>query len=165
VAIHYMPEGLDVAPNGLDGIVNQMSVTWRDGTVTVEDAASVAAYGPRGRQLDTQATTASQAQSAGEWIIANYAQPRSRVRGAVASKGTFTDRHDKVQALRIGDRVTFRIHLQKVGTATTSTLFVDGVAHVCQGTEWRTSFRFAPGHTFTPWVWGTSAWGTTKFWG
>jgi hypothetical protein len=165
VAIHYMPEGLDVAPNGLDGIVNQVSVTWRDGTVTVEDAASVAAYGPRGRQLDTQATTAAQAESAGEWILANYAQPRSRVRGAVASKGTFADRHDEVQDLRIGDRVTFRLHPQKVGTATTSTLFIDGASNVCQGPEWRTSFRYAPGYTFTPWIWGTSAWNTTAFWG
>jgi hypothetical protein len=165
VSIRYMPEGLEVAPNGLDGIINQVTVTWTGGEVIVEDTTSVAAYGPRARQLDTTATTPHQARSVGEWVTANYAQPRSRVRGATASKGTFADRHDKVQDLRIGDRVTFRVHPQKLGTATTSTLFVDGVSHVCAGPEWRTSFRFAPGHTFQPWVWGTSAWNTTKFWG
>jgi hypothetical protein len=164
VSIRYMPEGLEVAPNALDGIVNQVTVTWAGGEVIVEDTASVTAYGPRGRQVDTTATTAHQARSTGEWIIANYAQPRSRVRGAVASKGTFADRHDRVQRLRIDDRVTFRVHPQKLGAATTSTLFVDGVSHVCAGPEWRTSFRFAPGHTFTPWVWGTSQWGSNP-WG
>lgn len=165
IAIHYMPDGLEVAPNGLDGIVNQVTVTWRDGSLTVEDTASITSFGPRSLQLDTQATTAGQARSAGEWVVANYAQPRSRIRGATASAGTFQQRHDEVQDLRIHDKVTFRIHPSKVGAATTATLFVDGVSHSCRVGEWRTSFRFSPDNTFIPWIWGTSAWGTTAFWG
>ena len=163
--IWYSPDGLDIAPNGLNGIVNQATVRWRDGEVTVSDAASIAAYGARERTIDTDGTTPGHARSVGEWVVAQNSQPRSRVRGCVAAARTFGARHDDVHDLRIGDKVTFRVLPLGVGAATTVTLFVDGIDHSADGVEWQTAFRFAQDQTFTPWLWGTGLWGTTTLWG
>lgn len=164
-AVRYPPEGLDIAPNGRDSIINQVTVVWAGGKIVVEDDVSIAAYGARARTVDTAATTAAQARSAGEWVIAQHATPRSRVKGVTASARTTSARDDDVQALRLDDRVTFRVHPLKVGAPTTVDVFVDGVTNRVSGVEWVTSFRFAPADTFVPWIWGTSAWGETTTWG
>jgi hypothetical protein len=159
-------DDLDIAPNGLDGIINQVAVTWRDGTITVEDPDSIARYGYRTRQIDTQATSAAQARSAGEWVLARFSQPRSRLRGLQALGRTRLNRSDLVQALRLDDRVTVRVRPAQVGTANVTALYVDGVTNtVDRSIEWHTSFRFAQGESFTPWIWGTSAWGVDNYWG
>lgn len=164
-AVRFERDSLDVVPNGIEGMVNQVSVTWRDGTEHVSDDASVKLYGPQGRDITTQATTAAHARSAGEWIVANYAQPRSRVRGfdvdpAAASRG-WAAVHD----LTIGDLVSSRIHPQEVGTAIAKDLFIEGATHRVRGKRWRTTYRTSADHTFTPWIWGTSAWGVDNYWG
>jgi hypothetical protein len=163
--VRYPAEGLEVAPNGLDGIINQVTVTWRDGEVLVEDTTSIGAYGPRTRQIETQATTATQARSAGEWVVSRYAQPRSRIRGCTASARHTQQRDDRVQRTRVDDRVTFKIQPLHTGTVTTTDLYIDGISHSAHGVEWSTGFRFAQAETFTPWIWGTSAWNTTAYWG
>jgi hypothetical protein len=165
VAVRYPPEGLDVASNGLDGIINQATVTWRGGDITVTDATSVAAYGPRQRTIETVATTVAQARSVGEWVLARYKNPRSRIRGCVASARHTGQRHDKVQDLKIHDRVTFQVQPLHTGTVTSVPLYVDGVSHAARGLEWETSFRFAQDETFTPWIWGTSEWDNDTYWG
>lgn len=163
--IRYSPVGLDIAPNGLDGIVNQATVRWRDGEITISDAASIAAYGVRARTVDTAGTTPSHARSVGEWVVAQNKEPRSRVKGCVAADRTFGARNDDVHDLQLGDKVTFRVLPIGVGAPTTVTLFVDGIEHSADGVEWSTGFRFAQDQTFTPWLWGTGLWGTTALWG
>jgi hypothetical protein len=163
--IRYPAEGFDLASNGLDGIVNQASVSWAGGEVTVDDLTSIAAYGPRPRTVETIAITPGQARSTAEWLIARYKNPRSRIRGCIASDRSTRHRNDDVQALRVDDRVTFKVQPGKIGTQTSVDLFVDGISHHATGVEWETAFRFAPVDTFTPWVWGTGAWGTTAYWG
>jgi hypothetical protein len=163
--VRYPADGLDVASNGLDGIVNQVTVSWADGDVTVEDSTSINANGPRQRNVETVATTPSQARSAGEWLLSRYKNPRSRVRGCTASARSTFDRDDRVQALRVDDRVTFEITPGKVGSETSADLFIDGATHRAHGTVWETSFRFAPADTFTPWVWGVSEWDVDAYWG
>jgi hypothetical protein len=163
--IKYAADGLEVASNGLDGIVNQATVSWVGGEVTVEDSASIGMYGPRQRNVETVASTPSQGRSAGEWLISRYKDPRSRVRGCTASARSTFDRDDRVQALRVDDRVTFEITPGKVGSETSADMFVDGVTHRAQGTVWETAFRFAPVDTFTPWIWGTSEWDVDTHWG
>jgi hypothetical protein len=163
--VRYTPDGLEVASNGLDGIVNQVTATWMSGEVMVDDMTSIAAYGPRTRQLETVATNANQVRSAAEWIVTRYAQPRSRIRGATATDRLMRTRNDKVQDLKIDDRVTVRVRPLNIGTATNVALYVDGVSHTASGVEWETTFRFAQAETFTPWIWGTGAWGTTAYWG
>lgn len=162
--IKYPAEGLDISPNGPDGIVNQATVKWVDGEVTYESALSVLGYGPRPRDIETVATTPHQARSVAEWLVTRYAGLRSRIRG-VATKGVIANRNDLVQALRIDDRVTFRVQPLHIGTAITVNLFVDGITNHAHGLEWETSFNFAQVDTFIPWIWGTSAWGQTTVWG
>ena len=83
--IRYSPDGLDIAPNGLDSIVNQVSATWASGEVTISDITSINAYGPRTRTLQTVATTAAAARSAAEWVVARRKDPSSRIRGCAAA--------------------------------------------------------------------------------
>jgi hypothetical protein len=158
--------GLQVAPNGIDGIVNQASVKWRDGEVSVEDATSVAAYGPQGRSVTTQATTAGQARSAGEWLVARYKDPRSRVRGITTRPDASANALAAAQDLQVGDRVTYHFHPQGVGSATELDLFVEGIDHSASDGRVRFAiYRLAPVNTFTPWIWGVSDWDTETYWG
>ena len=158
--------GLDVAPNGIDGIVNQAQVKWRDGEESSSDASSVASYGPQGRSVTTQATTATQARSAGDWLVARYAQPRSRVRGIATRPDASATALTAARQLKGGDRVSYRFHPQGVGSATELDLFIEGVDQsVSDGVVRTAVYRLAPVNTFTPWIWGTSAWNTTKYWG
>jgi hypothetical protein len=158
--------GLDVAPNGIDGIVNQASVKWRDGEESVEDSTSVASYGPQGRSVTTQATTATQARSAGEWLVARYAQPRSRVRGITTRPDASANALAAAQDLQVGDRVSYRFHPQGVGSATELDLFVEGIDHaISDGTVRVATYRLAPVNTFVPWIWGTSEWDNETYWG
>lgn len=164
-AIRYPPEGLTISPNGLDGIVNEVTATWGgDGEVIVRDDTSIDAYGPRSRQIDTIGPKAL-AQSAAEWLIHRYKDPRSRVRGVTASRRTTYSRDNNVQARRVDDLVALRVHPLRVGAASTTSLFVDGITNTVDDVTWETSFRFAQADTFDPWVWGTSQWGSTTIWG
>jgi hypothetical protein len=166
VAVMRVERGdLDVAPNGTDSIINQVTARWRDGEETVEDPVSVAAYGPRPRQIDTEATTAGQARSSAEWLVARYAQPRSRIRGLGVRPGAARRGLRTVHALEIHDRVSHRLHPQQVGSATITSLFVEGVRHEVDDIDWRARYRLSPVETFTPWIWGTSEWDTETYWG
>jgi hypothetical protein len=165
-AVRVERSGLVVTPNGIDGVVNQVQVTWRDGQETVEDSASVARYGPQQRTITTQATTAAQARSAGEWLVANYAQPRSRVRGITTNPGASVNALTAARDLQVGDRVTYRSHPQAVGSPTEIDLFVEGIEHsMSDGTHRTAVYKLAPVHTFTPWTWGVSEWGVDNYWG
>jgi hypothetical protein len=156
---------LDVAPNGTDSIINQVTARWRDGEETVEDPASVAAYGPRPRQIDTEATTAGQARSSAEWLVARYAQPRSRIRGLGIHPGAARRGLRTIRNLQIHDRVSHRLHPQQVGSATITSLFVEGARHEVDDIDWRTRYRLSPVETFTPWIWGESEWDNDTYWG
>lgn len=163
--IRYPADGLDIASNGREGILNQVTVTWDGGEVVTDDATSIAMYGPRARQVETVAATSPQARSTGEWLLARYRDPRSRIRGVTASRKTAYSRDGLVHGLRIGDRVTFRVRPLHTGTATEVALWVDGIDNEARGVEWTTTFRFAPADTFVPWIWGVSEWGVDNLWG
>lgn len=159
-------DDLELVPSNATDIVNQATVTWRDGSEIVDDTASQASFGPRPRQVDTQATTATQAKSAGEWLVARYAQPKSKVRGVGADASAARIGFRAVRHLRIGDRVTNRIHPQAVGVASTHSLFIEKAAHAVErGVSWHTAWRTSAVDTFTPWIWGTGAWNETTYWG
>ncbi len=165
-AVRVERSGLDVAPNGIDGIVNQADVSWRGGSLSVEDTASVVAFGPRSRTVETQATTANHARSAGEWLVARYTQPRSRVRGLTINAAASANALSAARTLRVGDRVTYRSHPQEVGSAIVIDLFVEGVTHAFSDGKHRTAaYHLAPVNTFVPWIWGTSEWDNETFWG
>ncbi len=156
---------LDLVPSNAADVINQATVTWRDSSEIVDDVASLAAYGPRPRQVDTQATTASQARSAGEWLIARFSQPKSRVQGIGVHASAAPIGFRSARNLRIGDRVTSQLHPQQVGSATTHDLFIEKVAHQVTGVRWRTTWKTSAIDTFTPWIWGVSEWDTDNNWG
>lgn len=166
--IRYPAEGLEVATNGLDGIVNEVTATWgqagQSEQVIVRDDDSIEDYGPRSHQIDTIGPKAL-AQSAAQWLIARYKDPRTRIRAVTASRRTTYSRDDNVQALELHDRVTVRVRPLHTGAATEAELYVDGITNEVQGVTWVTSFRFAQTPGFTPWIWGTSAWGIDTIWG
>ena len=58
--IRYPPEGLDIVPNDIQKVINQVTADLAGGSVTVEDAASILAYRPRSRNIETVATTPGQ---------------------------------------------------------------------------------------------------------
>jgi len=152
-------------PSAAKGIINQVTVTWLGGEETVTDQDSVDRFGPRSRQVDTQATTATQARSVGGWLLTRYSQPRSRTRqigvdASAASLGLRAVRH-----LQIGDRISHRLHPNQVGSADQADLFVEGVSHQVAGVEWHTQWSLSPTDTFEPWRWGISEWGVDTLWG
>jgi hypothetical protein len=165
-AIRVERDGLEIAPNGIDGLINQVTATWAGGEVIVEDASSVVQFGPRPRQLDTAATEPNQARSAAEWVLARYSQPRFRVlklpiNPGAARTGFFAGLHTMIH-----DRISYRSHPQATGRVIGRDYFIDGVEHsVERGLDWQTSYRLAPADTFTPWMWGISAWDTETYWG
>lgn len=159
-------EDLDIAPNGIDSITNQITVTWRGGELVVSDEDSIARYGPRARQLATQATVAAVARSAGEWVIAKYVNPQLRIKQIRIYPGAAVTAFKAALNLMINDRVTYRSHPQMVGSAIESDLYVDGIMHVVErGVDWKTTYRLAQADVFTPWMWDVSAWDTETYWG
>lgn len=157
---------LDLVPNGVNSIVNQVNAGWRSGTEVVSDTSSVSQYGPRPRDVATQSATPQQARSAGEWLVARYAQPRTRIDGVGTFPGADRRGYRAAYHLRVGDRVEVTYHPQEVGTEVTQDLFVEGVEQrVENGVNWYAHYALSPADTFTPWIWDTSLWDQTTYWG
>lgn len=156
----------DLVPNGVNSIVNQANVSWRSGTEVTSDTSSISRYGPRPRDVQTQSTTPQQARSAGEWLVARYAQPRTRIDGVGIFPGGDRSGYRAAYHLQIGDRVQVTYHPQEVGTEVTQDLFVEGVEQrVENGVNWYAHYALSPADTFTPWIWDTSLWDQTTYWG
>lgn len=159
-------DGLDVAPNGIDSITNQVLVSWQGGEVVVEDATSIKRYGQRARQLATQATIANIARNAGEWVIAKYVNPQMRINKLEIFPGAAKTAFKAALNLRIDDRVSYRSHPQMVGSAIETELWIDGITHTVErGVSWRTTYAFAQALAFVPWIWDVSAWDESTYWG
>lgn len=156
----------NLVPNGINSIINQTSVEWRGGTEVVSDTSSISQYGPRPRGLKIQSATVQLARSAGEWLIARYAQPRTRVDGAGIYPGADRRGYRAAYHLQVGDRVEVTYFPQEVGSEVTVDLFVEGVEQrVENGVNWYAHYSLSPADTFTPWIWGTSLWDQTTYWG
>lgn len=132
------PGTLSIEPNGVTSVVNRITVAWSGGEETVEDPASIALYGPRGRSLDSTAATPGQARGLAQWVLARAAAPSTRVRGFGIDPGAAEDSFEVATGTRIGDRVEHRSHPQATGSAITRELTVEGVAHDVTGMSWAT---------------------------
>lgn len=163
-ALHYERGGLEITPNGVDGIVNVAEVTWRGGTEVVSDTTSVDAYGAQSRTLELDSPSARAARSAGGWMVLRYAEPRARVRSfALAPDGD-----ERVLPAALGMRISDRISLARrpleVGDETVSPLFVEGVGHEAgDGVSWSTTVRTSSAQGMgNVWTWdddGSAVWG------
>lgn len=158
--------GVEIAPNGIDGVTNQVTAEWSGGELVASDTTSIQQYGPRARQLKTQATAAAIARSAADWFLAKHSEPRFRVKQLSIYPAAAKTAFKPALNLKIDDRVTYRSHPQMVGDAIETDLFVDGVQHTVErGVDWKTTFQFAQADVFDPWVWGSDAWDVGTYWG
>lgn len=159
-------DDFDLVPNGVNSIINQANVSWRNDTETVVDQDSIDQYGPRPRDVQTTATAPQTARSAGEWLVARYAQPRTRIDGVGLFPGGDRRGYRATYQLQIGDRVEVTYFPQEVGSEVTVDLFVEGIEQrVEHGVNWYAHYSLSPADTFTPWIWGTSLWDQTTYWG
>ena len=163
--LHYERDDLDVDPNSIRSVVNVVKVGWRGGTETVNDAASVAAYGPQSRSIRTDASTPEAAASAGSWLINRYGQPQARVRSFTLRPDADKQLWPSVLAREISDRITVGRQPQSLGAAITNTLIVEGLTHKVDSSHWETTIRTSAASQGDVAIWGTSAWDTTARWG
>lgn len=155
-------------PNGMGSIVNVVDVTWRGGTEQVVDVESRTRYGPRNRSLATEAPTPEAARSAGAWMVARHAQPQSRIRALPLTPGGGQTGLDAVVVgQRISDRVTVRRRPVNVGAPIINELFVEGIRNeMTTGQSWIATYNTSSADGIGEvWIWGTSAWDETTFWG
>jgi hypothetical protein len=162
--LRYERDGLDVEPNGMRSVINRVEVGWQGGTEIV--ASTTSPYGPEIRTIRTEASTPTAAKSAGNWLIARFQDPQTRVRGLEINPGAASALQTTALDLRVGDRVTVVRQPQSVGSATTNVLIVEGVKHrLTNGVRWEASYMFSDADTSQVWIWGTSTWGETTTWG
>lgn len=156
----------DLVPNGVTSIINQTTVSWSGGSEVVSDTTSINQYGPRPRDLSTESSNPQLARSAGEWLIARYSQPRTRVDGVGLFPGAARRGYRATHHLQLGDLVEVTYHPQEVGSEVTVDLFVEGVEQrVENGVNWYAHYALSPAETFTPWIWDESLWDQTTYWG
>lgn len=163
----YRPE-LRVEPNGMASLINTVDVQWQGGTETVDDPASVDAYGANRRSIATDAPNPATAQSAGRWLMAQHSQPQTRVRSLpLTPGGSQTGLRAVVLGQQISDRITVNRNPVNVGDQITNELYVEGIHHEfdADGT-WLTTYNTSNADTAPqPFIWSVSRWGVDTRWG
>ena len=141
--LRYARLGLD--GGNIEQIVNTIEVTPQTGaTVTVQDAASVTAYGRRVESLQSLHTNSSDAGNLGAWRVDRFADP-----SYVVTELEFHPRRAAstmwAQALGrdIGDRVTVVRRPQGVGSAISQERSIEGIEHTITPNNWTTRFFLA----------------------
>jgi len=159
----------DIAPepNAADTIVNTVKVGWQGGTEIVTDDDSIAAYGARSRDIDTEASTPQAARSAGLWLIGRYSQPQARIRRLPLGPGGGQDGLDAiVVAQQVSDRITVERRPQDVGATIENELIVEGIRNEMNlDGSWYATYNTSNADDGEAWIWGLSEWGVTTTWG
>lgn len=159
-------DDLELAPQGI-WIRNRVTVGWLGGSITVEDPDSITAYGPREHSVDTILTTAAQAQSLGELILARFAEPVVRVSSLSLDLAAEPIGWEPVLDLEIGDRVRVVWTPGNVGDPIEVEGLVDGIK-VTAGDGVRTAratLYLSGAYDLELWRWGVSLWGSSTRWG
>lgn len=139
-AVRVEPGSLVVEPNGIRSVTNQVTVRWVDGAETAEDAASVAAYGPRGKTVATVAENSNQALSLAQWACVIHAEPATRISGFGLNPAGDDAGFPVAVDLRPFDLVTFRSQPGATGSVVTRDVLIEGISHRVDGLEWKTTF-------------------------
>ena len=152
-------------PSQGEWIRNRVSVSWVGGSVTVEDPASIDAYGAREHTVDTLLTTAAQARSPAELILARYAEPVPRVSSLSLDLGAEPRGWEPALDLEIGDRVRVVWTPGDVGDPVEVEALVDGIKiEAGDGLAARATLRLSGADDLDLWTWGVSTWGETTRW-
>jgi hypothetical protein len=162
--LKYRPE-IAPEPNSIESVINMVDVQWRGGIETVQDETSRGQYGAQSHTVTTEAPSPVVARSAGFWLLSRYAQPKVRMRSLPINSHNQTY-WPKATDLRVSDRITVIRNPVGIGTAITNVLIVEGITHrMGSDQSWYTTYYLSDADLGDVWIWGTSAWDQTKYWG
>lgn len=144
-------------------IFNEVYVTAGDtgSTVIATDAASIAAYGPRSRQLTIFPADPNQAASHAAYLLSLYKDNGLRIRRLDIALGKDADLWAVVLGAELGDR--FRVIKTLTGDDLDQEVYLEAVTHTIEvGPTWLVSWDLSPASTQTGfWILGTSTLGET----
>lgn len=139
--------GISVDGHTLDTIVNRVTARYQYGTVTVEDTASIDAYGTAQRNLDARMTdNPTVATQTAQSLLDRSSQPKTRI-----TQLDINVRSDTAQALPVvasldlTDDVAVRFTPTGVGDPLWRAVTVQGISHTITSDSWETELYLAPG--------------------
>jgi len=138
--------GVQVDANTVDAIRNIVDGRYKFGTVSAEDSASVAAYGPARESVDlTLIDNPSDARDVVEARLAATKDPRTRVRRLDVNVRADTSMVPTVAALELADDVTVSFTPTGVGDELWRAVRVQGLSHTITLERWDCQLYLAPG--------------------
>lgn len=139
-------DGLELAD---DFLANSVTVNTAQGVgCTYTDTTSVTNYGLRARTVDTFLNSQQAALTRAAIIVKQYANPVLRLRGfTVLPTRNPSVALPAVLATEIGDRITFELQPQKLGTRISTPLNVESVQHTFAPGQWSTVITGSPALT------------------
>jgi len=137
---------IEVDANTVDAIRNSISVIYATDTVTVEDSASVTAYGRAQDILDARLIDNSDtAETIGNVVLAKTKDPRTRVRSLEVNVRTDPTMVPTIAQLELADDVVVAFTPTGVGDELWRAVRVQGVSHRITSSSWVTQLYLAPG--------------------
>lgn len=126
---------------------------------TAEDATSIAAYGRSRYDRTVYAQTTNELKGGAEWVVALYKDPQQRISSLeVLPQSATATLWPAVLSIDIGTRLRVTRTPQKVGSAITQDVFVEGLKHSFQSGKWTTHYDLSPVDPTGFWVWATTKW-------
>lgn len=122
-----------------NGIRNALNMSWSgDTTVNVTNATSIAAYGTKQDNYETQLSTAADTQTLGNLLV-NFGQlPRLVMSAVQVNQALSASQWATVLDLELLDRITVAVP-EKVGTNLTQTQIVQQIEHSITPGDWQTT--------------------------
>lgn len=136
------------AAYGSEELRNRVTVSrLNGGTVTSEDATSIAAYGAIDYEIrDSLLADDTQAQDLADLIVTRYAEPLLRIDAVeVVTNGLTTAQVNEVLALELGDLVQIVYTPSGIGDAIDQFVRLDAIEHSIDPAQHRIRFSFSRG--------------------
>jgi len=155
-------------PGQGDWIRNRVTVSYLGGgSVTVEDEASIDAYGAREHSIETILTTAAQARSLAQFVLSRYAEPRVRISSLRLNMAAEPILWEPVLDLELGDRIRVVWTPGDVGSPIEVEALVDGIEiRAGRGIEEAgATLWLVAADDVDFWIWGSALWGSSTVWG
>lgn len=130
-----------------------------DGSIEVQNATSVTAYGNAGGSFDTQLATIDDAQTLGNLLVGFSATPAVVIDPIEVNVAAVDADWSKVLGLELLNRITVNI-VQKVGSTLTFSQILQSITHTITPSQWSTTINGSVRFT-NPFIIGTSLIGGT----
>jgi hypothetical protein len=139
---------------------NSLSVGYSgDGTVEIENATSITAYGTAGGSWSTQLSTVEDAQTLGNLLVGFSATPAVVIDPIQVNVAANDDDWNRILGLELLNRITLNI-VQKVGSTLTFSQILQSITHTITPSQWSTTINGSVRFT-NPFIIGTSLIGGT----